>query len=139
MIVSSTLYRSCWLLQSILWTRQWTYSYWWGGLLWTRIIAVAMCLVSEQFEQVHSCSRCGSSLSRYILCHHHGYHAWNIAVWSSERCTEGAVRLTGAISGMYGAVEFCANGTWGAVCGTDWENRDASVACRQLGHSPYGS
>lgn len=51
----------------------------------------------------------------------------------------GAVRLTGTSSAMYGAAEVCINGTWGSICSENWDNRDASVVCRELGYSPYGT
>ena len=37
-----------------------------------------------------------------------------------------------------GRVEMCWNGNFTAVCSEQWDNRDASVVCRQLGFSPYG-
>jgi len=33
-------------------------------------------------------------------------------------------------------VELCVNSRWGTVCGTQWDNRDAAVACRKLGFDP---
>ena len=57
---------------------------------------------------------------------------------SSAVCEEGAIHLKDGPSSAGGRVEICANKTWGTICSDFWDNKDASVVCRQLGFSPYG-
>ena len=55
-----------------------------------------------------------------------------------DLCSDGEVRITGGSSPTIGRVEVCINSTWGTICDESWNDSDASVVSRQLGHSPYG-
>ncbi|KAF7652733.1 hypothetical protein LDENG_00092850, partial [Lucifuga dentata] len=59
--------------------------------------------------------------------------------WAYCDCHQGAARLVGGSSGHSGRVEVYLNGQWGAVCDTNWTDRDASVMCRQLGMGEIGA
>ena len=48
------------------------------------------------------------------------------------------MRLVGGNSSLEGRVEVCMNGGWGTVCSRDWDFSDATVVCRELGHSTIG-
>ena len=61
-----------------------------------------------------------------------------VFVHNSESCEEGSIRLRGSASSFGGRVELCIELTWTTICDGVWDNRDASVACRQLGFSPHG-
>jgi deleted-in-malignant-brain-tumors protein 1 len=53
-------------------------------------------------------------------------------------CTTGDIRLAGG--SYYGRIEVCIGGVWSTICrDIYWDNNDASVACKQLGFSPYGA
>lgn len=54
-----------------------------------------------------------------------------IVIGNCQVCTEGDVRLL-----FTQRVQVCLNSTWGNICNSGWDSRDASVVCRQLG-LPY--
>ena len=53
-------------------------------------------------------------------------------------CQDGDVRLAGGSYNNIGRIDLCINGTWGTICSNTFDNKDASVVCRQLGYSSYG-
>ena len=54
-------------------------------------------------------------------------------------CRDGDIQLQGVTGhNSFGRVEICINGSWGALCGPEATNRDASVICRQLGFAAQG-
>ena len=53
-------------------------------------------------------------------------------------CEFGDVRLVGGAFKFEGRVEVCAESVWGTVCSDNWDDREASIVCAQLGFSPIG-
>ena len=53
---------------------------------------------------------------------------------SVTECEKGAVRMVGGEGEGEGRVEVCVDGFWGTVCGVGFDQKAATVICRQLGH-----
>ena len=50
-------------------------------------------------------------------------------------CANGEVRLVNGSTFTEGRVEVCYNNSYNTICDDFWDELDAKVVCRQLGHS----
>ena len=58
------------------------------------------------------------------------------AAFSSPCSNSGSLRLTaGGTTDGEGVLEYCYNGKWSLFCNLD--DKEAAVACKQLGYSQY--
>lgn len=90
--------------------------------------------------------------------HHHYFHTLLPYTLLTASCTDGEVRLvvgqdnefflqeTDYDSHYYddvelriGRVEVCLGGRYGTICDDFWGHNEASVVCKQLEMSPYGT
>ena len=53
----------------------------------------------------------------------------------TQVCTNGAVRLVGGRTTNEGRLEYCYNGAWTQLCNSNFRNKEALAACRQLGYT----
>ena len=63
-------------------------------------------------------------------------HVYSINM-HADMCTTGEMRVS---EGTFedGFLDYCFGGEWGIVCGDNWDDQDAEVACRQLGYRTSG-
>ena len=54
-----------------------------------------------------------------------------------SNCTSGDLRLAGGVSPESGRLEMCVNQAWGTVCNRNFRQREAVLACRELGFQPF--
>lgn len=69
----------------------------------------------------------------YIIAYFGLFSSHCLLLHPSVFSTSGSVRLQGGRSKLDGRVEVYLGGVWGSVCGSEWEDEDAAVVCKQLG------
>eukprot|EP00057_Strongylocentrotus_purpuratus_P016978 XP_011671452.1 PREDICTED: scavenger receptor cysteine-rich domain superfamily protein-like [Strongylocentrotus purpuratus] len=81
---------------------------------------------------------CDGTEDNIADCYHRGVGVHNCehANDAGVRCFSGTdpfqVRLIGSVDDAEGRVEVLYDGSWGTICDSDWDIRDATVVCRML-------
>ena len=73
-------------------------------------------------------------ITQYTHCLCILYECFVILSGLKPICEEGGVRLTEGTDNTTGRLEVCEYGRWGSVCSYKFDNKDAIVACKQLGY-----
>ncbi|KAG2492959.1 hypothetical protein HYH03_008867 [Edaphochlamys debaryana] len=97
-----------------------------SGPVWTTTVG---CVWNE--SRLVDCARAG-----FLESYNFGNHAYDAGVecYNDPDGIEGALRLVGANkTASAGTLQVWYNGSWGSIGDSDWDWRDARVACRQLG------
>lgn len=77
-------------------------------------------------------------LSRYFCYHNNSLFILSI-LETGTVCNYGDVRLLNGGNQYEGRLEVCISNAWGTVCDDSWHDTDATVVCKQLGYSFFGS
>ena len=113
-----------WFLRSIMIAGDSYHDSWWT----TTVTECDESSTLLSFLALHFCCAVDQAIQSHLLS----------PLANTTLCQNGSVRLTSGTSHM-GRLEVCLGGTFGSVCGENWNTTGASVACRQLGLPSQGT